>query len=143
MRSLCKFLFSSLAICGYPLAHALDPSAQVQSALILRTTTSWDGQAIVYPEGKPEVTSMLIEIGPHGETGWHLHPVPSFAWMIEGELEIQLKNGGIKYLKAGDALAEVANTWHNGRNVGTAPVKLVVFYAGAVGQTLTLRENAP
>jgi hypothetical protein len=37
-------------------------------------------------------------------------------------------------------LAEVINTWHNGRNMGPDPVKLVVFYAGVAGQPLTRRE---
>ena len=62
--------------------------------------------------------------------------------MLEGELEIQLKNGVLKRLKAGEALVEVINTLHNGRNTGSIPVKLVVFYAGAVGQKLTVNEHA-
>jgi len=37
-------------------------------------------------------------------------------------------------------LAEVINTLHNGRNLGSTPVKLVVFYAGVVGQKLTVKE---
>ena len=86
---------------------------------------------------------MVIEIALGGETGWHLHPVPSFGMVLEGELEVQLKNGDVKRLKPGEALAEVVNTLHNGRNVGSVPVKLVVFYAGAVGQKLTIKEEAP
>ena len=80
---------------------------------------------------------LLIEIAPGGETGWHLHPVPSFGMVLEGELEVSLKDGQRKRLKAGDALAEVVNTAHNGRNIGNAPVKLVVFYAGSKGQPLS------
>jgi quercetin dioxygenase-like cupin family protein len=86
---------------------------------------------------------MVVEIAPGGETGWHLHPVPSFGMMLEGELEVHLRTGEVRRLKAGDALAEVTNTWHNGRNVGPGPVKIVVFYAGAVGQKTTVKEGAP
>lgn len=123
-------------------AFALEQSSAVSVKTILKTDSSWDGQPIQYPTGKPEITGMTIEIAPGGETGWHLHPVPSFGMVLEGELEVQLKSGATKRLKAGDALAEVVNTLHNGRNVGTVPVKIVVFYAGAVGQRLTVKEGS-
>ena len=84
---------------------------------------------------------MLIEIAVGGETGWHLHPVASFGMVLEGELEVSLKDGRSKRIKAGEALAEVVNTLHNGRNIGTVPVKLVVFYAGSEGQKLSVKEG--
>lgn len=122
-------------------AFALETSAAVQALVILKADTSWDGKPIIYPEGRPEITGMIIEIAPGGETGWHSHPVSSFGLVLEGELEVQLKSGTLKRLKAGEALAEVINTPHNGRNLGSTPVKLVVFYAGAVGQKLTVEER--
>ncbi|CAH1905763.1 Cupin domain protein [Candidatus Nitrotoga sp. HW29] len=125
-----------------PTVFALETSAAVQASVILKTSTSWDGKPIIYPEGTPEITGLIIEIAPGGETGWHSHPVSSFGLVLEGELEVQLKNGALKRLKAGEALAEVINTPHNGRNFGSLPVKLVVFYAGAVGQKLTVNEYA-
>jgi len=124
-------------------ALALDASAAVKVTTLLQTTTSWDGQPIVYPSGEAEVTGMLIEIAPGGETSWHLHPVPSFGMVMAGELEVQLKNGTFKRFKSGDAFAEVMNTLHHGSNVGTVPVKLLVFYAGSVGQKLSATERVP
>jgi quercetin dioxygenase-like cupin family protein len=121
-------------------AHSLEESASIKASTILKTETSWDGQPLEYPSGKAEITGMLVEIAPGGETGWHLHAAPSFGMILEGELEVQLKTGEVKYLKSGEALAEVVNTLHNGRNVGSTPVKLVVFYAGAVGQKLSTKE---
>lgn len=123
-------------------AYSLEASATIKASTILKTETSWDGQPIEYPSGKAEITGMLVEIVPGGETGWHLHAVPSFGMLLEGELEVQLKTGEVKHLKSGDALAEVVNTLHNGRNVGSVPVKLIVFYAGAVGQKLSTKEVA-
>src|SRR5512132_2529923 len=69
-----------VAIClSFPLnAFALDQSVSVKVTQILKTTNSWDDKPIVYPEGKAEITGLLVEIGPGGETGWHLHPIPSF-----------------------------------------------------------------
>ncbi|MBY0238500.1 MAG: cupin domain-containing protein [Burkholderiaceae bacterium] len=123
-----------------PPAYALDQSAAVKASTVLKTQTSWDGKPLAYPQGPAQVTGMLIEIAPGSETGWHLHTVPSFAMVTEGELEVHLKDGAVKRLKAGDMLAEVVNTLHNGRNVGTGPVKLVVVYTGVADSKLTVME---
>ncbi|WP_235189725.1 cupin domain-containing protein [Methylotenera sp. L2L1] len=131
-----------IALVCHSQAYALEQSASVKVSTVLKTETSWDGKPIEYPSGKAEITGMVVEIAPSGETGWHLHPVPSFGMVLEGELEVQLKSGEIKRLKSGEALAEVINTLHNGRNVGAVPVKLVVFYAGSVGKKLSETEKS-
>lgn len=139
-----KLIFPLLLAMTLPqTALALDASAAVKVTTLLQTTTSWDGQPITYPSGQAEVTGMLIEIAPGGETSWHLHPVPSFGMVMAGELEVQLKNGTFKRFKSGDVFAEVMHTLHHGHNVGTVPVKLLVFYAGSVGQKLSATEPAP
>jgi quercetin dioxygenase-like cupin family protein len=131
-----------LFIClSFPLsAFALDQSAAVQVTSLLKTTNSWDDKPIVYPDGKAEITGLLVEIAPGAETGWHLHPIPYFGMVLEGTLEVTLKDGRVNHLQAGDALAEVVNTPHNGHNVGNIPVKLVVFYAGTVEKALSIKE---
>lgn len=118
--------------------HALDATSAVTVTPLLKTTTTWDGQPIVYPEGQGEVTAFIIELAANGETGWHEHPVPSFAYILEGELEVTRRDGSVKRLKPGEALVEVVNTFHNGRSLNDQPVKLVVFYTGAVGKKLTI-----
>jgi quercetin dioxygenase-like cupin family protein len=146
MKTICRnalFSISILATALAPsLAHALEQSASVKATTILKTDSSWNGAPLAYPDGKPEITGMLIEIAPGGETGWHLHPVMSFGMVLEGDLQVQLKSGETKRFKAGDGLAEVVNTLHNGRNVGDGTVKLIVFYAGSVGGKLTVKEDA-
>lgn len=81
----------------------------------------------------PEITAIRVEIAPDAKTGWHWHNVPSFAVMLEGKLQVTLKNDKQKTLKAGDVLVEVVGTPNNGQNIGNTPAKLVVFYAGSVG----------
>lgn len=122
-----------------PATHALEPATGIKSRIILKTQQSWDGTPITYPAGQAEVTGMLIEIAPQAETGWHQHPAPSFGYILQGQLDVKLKDGQVKHLKTGDAVAEVVNTLHNGRNNGDIPVKLVVFYAGVSNQQLTER----
>ncbi len=137
-----KFFLPLAVIVLYPMkGYCLDPSSSVQVEKLISTQSSWDDATLVYPKGKPEMTSLHIDIAPGAETGWHLHPVPSFAYVLQGQLEIQLKDGKVKRVKAGDAFAEVVNTLHNGRNVGHDTVKLVVFYVGEVGQTLTIKQD--
>lgn len=131
--------FTTALVCLAPLAaQAIEPSASVKVTPLLKTTTSWDGTPIQYPAGRPEITGIMIEVAPGGETSWHEHPVPSFGMLLEGELEVTLPDGRKKLIKPGEALAEVTGTPHNGRNVGKVPVKLVVFYAGEVGKPVTV-----
>jgi quercetin dioxygenase-like cupin family protein len=120
-------------------AAALDPTNEIRVTPLAKETSSWDGSPIVYPQGQAEMTALFIEIGPQAQTGWHCHPVPSFAFMLDGTLEVTLDDGRMKLLKAGDVLSEVVNRPHNGRNVGSSPAKLVVFYTGVVGTPLTVK----
>ncbi len=132
----------SLAVMSFsPRVLALDPSETVKVTPLMKTSTAWDGKPIAYPQGKAEVTAMRVEIAPGAETGWHSHAVPSFAVILSGELEVRLKDGRVKRLQTGDALTEVVNVLHSGRNVGAVPVKLVVFYAGAEGKALTTKAR--
>lgn len=123
-------------------AYALETSTPVKVSPLLKTRTSWDGKPIAYAKGTAEVSGFLFEIAPGAETGWHLHPTASFAYLLQGELEVHLKNGQSKRFSAGDAFAEVINTLHDGHNIGKVPVKIVVFYAGAADGTLTIKEAA-
>jgi quercetin dioxygenase-like cupin family protein len=103
---------------------------RIQSQENLSTTKTWDGAPIHYPSGTAKVTGAIHTIPPGVETGWHLHPVPCFAFVLEGELVVELKDGRTKNLKAGDTLAEVIGTLHNGKNTGRVPLKIAIFYIG-------------
>ncbi|HET7598268.1 MAG TPA: cupin domain-containing protein [Burkholderiales bacterium] len=120
-------------------AQALEETPAVKVTPLVKSTTSWNGKRVAYPRGEAEITGMVIEIAPGAETGWHAHPVPSFGMVLQGTLEVSLKDGRRKRIGAGEGLIEVVDTLHNGRNVGTEPVKIVVFYAGAVGMPLTVK----
>lgn len=132
---------AAMALAAMPAQAQLAP-APVKAMPLLKTDRSWDGTALAYPAGPAEVTALLIEVAPGAETGWHLHPVPSFAYVLEGELEIRLRTGQSQRLAAGQALAEVVDTAHNGRNPGTVPTRLVVFYIGTPTRPLTVNESA-
>ena len=121
-------------------ALAVEQNSAVKVTSLLKTTSGWDGKQIVYPDGQAEMTALLVEIAPGESTGWHQHPVPSFGFLLEGTLEITLTDGRVKRMEAGEALSEVTDTMHIGRAVSKTPVKIVVFYAGAIGKALTFNH---
>lgn len=135
-------LLLSFVFLYFPLhALALEPSAAIKVTPLIQSTQSWDNSPLVYPAGQAQITGLMIEIAPGADTGWHQHPAPSFGVITQGTLEVTLKDGRVKRLQAGEALIEVVNTDHMGRNVGDIPVKIIVFYAGAVGQVLTVKTD--
>lgn len=140
--NLCAVRVSVLAVLLFsPIAAlAVDQNSAVKVTSLLKTTSGWDGKQIVYPEGQAEMTALLVEIAPGESTGWHQHPVPSFGFLLEGTLEITLMDGRIKRMEQGEALSEVTDTMHIGRAVSKTPVKIVVFYAGAIGKSLTVNH---
>jgi quercetin dioxygenase-like cupin family protein len=111
------------------------PSATV----ILKTTTTGDGVPLVYPTGQAMVTARVVEIPVGGETGWHRHPTPLFAYILEGEMTIVPDGAPPKHFKAGEGFMETAG-WHNGRNEGDKPVRLLSVYPGAVDVPLSIKK---
>jgi quercetin dioxygenase-like cupin family protein len=84
---------------------------------------------------------MTVELAPGAETGWHEHPVPVYGYVVSGSLSVELENGKLISFSAGEAIIEVVNTMHNGRNSGAVPVKLAVFYLGAEGIPNVVRKT--
>ena len=122
-------LFLSFVFLYFPLnALALEASATIKVTPLIQSTQSWNGTPIAYPEGQAQITGLMIEIAPGADTGWHQHPAPSFGVITQGTLEVTLRDGQVKRLQTGDALIEVVNTDHIGRNVGDVPVKLCLLY---------------
>jgi len=120
---------------------AIEPSEKVKVTPVLKTQNNWYGDAIVYPQGQAEVTVVVVELAPGGETGWHYHPAPSVGMLLEGEIEVEFEEGEIKHLAAGEAAAEAVNVLHNGHNRGEVPAKLVVIYTGTTDLPLTVQQH--
>lgn len=112
-------------------------NAYPQSEVLLKSTTTWGGDPIEWPEGTAEANMLRIEIPVGAETGMHLHPIPSFNYVQQGILEVTNEEGETVRLEAGEGSAEIINEMHNGRSVGEEPVILVIFYASVEGGDLT------
>lgn len=108
---------------------------------LLKTSTSWDGSPLPsYPQGKPEITIARIILQPGAEFPLHKHPFINAGILMSGELLVTTAEGKTIHLKAGDAIAEVVNQWHFGKNHGKVPAEILVFYAGTAGAPLTIKK---
>ncbi len=125
---------------GFSSGGLCDDYTGAKVTVIKKAVTTASGQNMEYPKaGKPEVTALLVEIPPGKETGWHLHPVPVYAYVLTGTLTAEMENGERRDYGEGEAIFEAVNTPHNGKNLGKVPVKLVVFYTGEEGKPVTVK----
>ena len=136
-------LASSLLLPSLAKSHDGHSSSHgVKVEELVNSTNMWDGNRLPsYPHGQTKVKILQIQI-PSGVTlPWHYHPVINAAVILEGTLELKLKDGSQKIYRKGDALIEVVNTIHAGKALGTNDVVLVVFYAGEEGIPTTVLSD--
>jgi quercetin dioxygenase-like cupin family protein len=127
---------------GTPGDAARPYSQDVKIIPLLNTSVTWTGQALTSPKtDKPEATMLSVTIPAGTETGWHIHPIQGYAYLLSGRLTIETKNGSREF-HAGQALAEPVNVPHNGKNLGTEPVKLIVLFTGKHGQPYAARASS-
>jgi quercetin dioxygenase-like cupin family protein len=136
-------LFLAVVLVAAP-AAALEPT-QYQNLLtpLLSAETDTLGAPVVYPAGTPKITSAIVTIPPGGETGWHIHRVPLFVYILEGEVTVDYGSKGVKVVKAGESMMEAMNWNHNGMNKGDVPVKILAVYMGGGESANTAMEAGP
>jgi quercetin dioxygenase-like cupin family protein len=114
------------------LSHNTAMANEVAADILVKGSTSWDGGAIAYPQGKAELIVQKITITPGGKKeislAMHCHTIPLAAYVTKGSLKVVKASGEEKVFKAGDAFIEVMKTWHKG--VFNEDAELIVFYAG-------------
>jgi len=123
---------------------ATPATAQVKFSAtpVLQSATTAGGTSIAYPKtDSAEVTALVLDIGPGGETGRHMHPYPTFVYMLAGAIDVEMDGGVVHSYKAGDSFLEVVNAWHNGKNNGTTPAKVLVVFAGVHGKPNLVRPQ--
>jgi quercetin dioxygenase-like cupin family protein len=89
------------------------------------------GRPIVYPKGTPVMRAYRITVPPKKATILHKHPVPVYAYILSGTLEVDYGSKGRKTYVAGDSFMEAVDWCHAGRNLGDVPVVLLSVYIGA------------
>ena len=122
-------------------AHAVLAEENYSVAPVLKSFTTITGQTIQYPAGKPEISSVLIELPPGKESGRHTHPVPTYVHILTGTLTVEFDDGVRQTFDAGQGFLEAVNTWHNGKNPGQTPVTFLVIFAGEQGKPNMIRPD--
>lgn len=112
-------------------------SLPVSAEPLLETETSWDGGRIKYPDGKPEITSVILKLDEGVITRYHCHPVPTLGYVLKGKIKVETIEGKSAVFSEGESVVEVMNTLHRGTAVA-GPVEVVVFYTGARGMLNTV-----
>lgn len=134
----------SVAVCLSLVPAAPAPAYEagtVQAESLAKSSTSWDGNRLpAYPGGTPEISVLRIRIPPGATLPMHRHPVINAGYLVRGELAVVTDENKTLHLKAGDALVEVVNTWHYGKNEGSEVAEIVVFYAGTPNAPVTVKK---
>ena len=110
---------------------------------LMRTDASWNGAVYgTYPEGAAKPVVARVTIPARGELPWHSHPMPSFAYVLAGEITVEDETGNKKHFAAGEVMPETVHTAHRGM-VGDKPATFIVFYAGTKGMPLSQPAGKP
>lgn len=136
----------------YPILAALalllatGATARAQQGLtitpVLKSNTTMTGQPLEYSRTEtPEITVALVELAPGGEVGRHMHPISGVAYLMDGALQVEMADGTRHDVKPGEAFVEANNTWHNARNTGTTPVRILVVWSGEMGKPNIVRPE--
>lgn len=134
--------FALLLVVGTATAQGSgDGKPQIESQVLARSSDSWDGSALPnYPRAKPEISILRIRIPPGVALPMHKHPVINAGVLLSGQLTVVSEEGKTLELNAGEAIIELVDKWHYGRNDGDTTAEIVVFYAGIGGLPVTERK---
>ena len=114
----------------------------IEAKVLAKSSRSWDGAELPnYPNAKPEITIIHITIAPGALLPLHKHPVINAGILLSGQLTVATEENETLHMKAGDALIEVVDKWHYGKNEGSVPAEIVVFYAGTPDSVLTRSKD--
>jgi quercetin dioxygenase-like cupin family protein len=141
-RTAATWLVGAAAALALPLSAALAQEGALPSGFetepVLKTTETRDGDPIVYPEGTPEITSVIGTIEPGGRTPLHQHPVPVYVYILEGTVELETEGGDPTVYNQGEAYVEALNRDHQLFNRGEETARILVVISGAEGVAPTV-----
>lgn len=139
------FLPALLLLCSPLVAQPVEGyTTETKREVILRTSNDAAGRPFSYPQGgTPEITGILVTLPPGANTGWHTHPSPCVAYILEGEISLELEGRPTRIYKAGDSIVEVVNLPHRGTAQGDKPVKILFFAISEKGTPIAKPAEAP
>jgi len=135
------WLISTLAVLLPAPVLAGSETPGVKTQVLARTTSAWNGVPYgAYPAGSAEITVLRITIPAHCALPWHTHPMPNAAYVVSGDITVEVKKGVKRHFSAGEVIPETVGILHRGI-VGDQPAELIVFYAGVRGMPLSEKKK--
>jgi quercetin dioxygenase-like cupin family protein len=99
---------------------------------VLKSAVTATGQKIVFPTGATEVTALIVSLPAGADTGWHSHPYPRYAYVLDGAVTVENDAGARNTYRAGSFLVEQIGTFHHGTT--TTPTRLLVIDQAKAGK---------
>ena len=96
------------------------------------------------PQAAPQQVEVLLREFPvGGSSGWHRHPGVEIAYLIEGEMTLEVEGQPVRRLTPGDSFMIPRGVAHNGANVGTVPARLAITYVTDRGAPVKIPVELP
>ena len=135
------YLFAILlSVFNFASADSAHPG--VTTELVIRSHNDWSGNILPpYLTNAPEIALMRYSIPPNTALPIHQHPSINAAYVMEGEVTVVKEGGGERTFRKGEAIIEMVGQWHYGKNQGTIPTELIVFYATAKDLPLAIKKD--
>jgi len=136
MKNLLALGLFLLLILGAPATFIHSQEAIRAKSLLEKDLNAYTGKNFVLTVG--EITL------PPGATGSrHRHPGPTFVYVLEGAVEIELEGAPPKVFRAGDSFYEDARQLHiSTKNVSaTEPARILAYHLSHKGEKLTEPEK--
>jgi len=140
IRALIAALISVLVVghSSLPADAQEEKAPEAKGVQVRGLVTSLGGFAATV--GEPlYVTGSTVELAPGGQTGREQFRVPTFIYVIEGQLTTDYQDGpigikGVQYHAAGQSFMDNGGWWHNHANRSDKPVKYLMLHLSYPGR---------
>jgi quercetin dioxygenase-like cupin family protein len=90
-----------------------------------------------------EVVLARAEFQPGGAVAKHTHPGEEVAYILEGEITLEVEGKPAQHLKTGDSFYLAGGTVHAAKNTGKGGAKVLATYIVEKGKPLATPVGAP
>ena len=126
---------------GLLLLSATADSSTTQA--LLDTSQTVASEPITYPAGKARIHSVVVRMPPKTATDWHHHAIPSFDYVLSGQIEIDYADHSRRIYHQGEAFMEAVPMKHISSNPGDQPTEILVVHLGAEGMPEMIADIPP
>jgi quercetin dioxygenase-like cupin family protein len=119
-------LAASIALIASPLCAEESKPVIIEQVLVTDVTAS--GQPLTLPSKDAQLIVSTYEIAPGATLPEHKHVFQRYGYVLAGTLRVtNTETDKSDVYNTGDFIAEAVGQWHQGANIGTETVKLLVI----------------